>query len=106
MGRQDASSTYGLLAPSPSPAHGPQQAHQQDRRVAAARHRLEDADRRLATMRACLEGMSRGDARYLRLLPHLQILERALFSRRLELDELLRDLRRRATAAARRPSRG
>ena len=91
MGRQDVSSAYGLMTPSPAKGDGPAR----DARVAAAHRRLEAAERRLATMRACLEGVGRDDPRYQRLLPHCQILERALFSRRLELDEVLRDVRRR-----------
>lgn len=73
-------------------------------RIASARERLDQAERLLGLMQCELRALTPVMPEYPHLLSRLHARERSRFSRRLELDELLRE-RSRAGCYNRRPTR-
>lgn len=63
-------------------------------RIRIARSRLDVAEQRVRSMQATLDSVPRGTRDYGTLVERLHLLERSVFSRRLELEELLKARRR------------
>lgn len=77
-----------------SPGHHPEADHEEVRRIRAARQQVEAAERRVRAMQAAIVGIGPDSQSLGTLLAELHRLERSVFSRRLELDDLLRHRRR------------
>jgi hypothetical protein len=82
----------------------PRAPESEDKRIRDARQRLELAEQRVLSMRTTVDSVPREFEGYGSLVKRLHLLERSVFSRRLELDELLREQRRRRPAAPGQPS--